>query len=186
MVNQFIQTLANTLLESLEAIKTTGAKQYYTFIIDCDTLKDYNHNDIRTSPEYIDTFNVLMDLKGPVLYWFEIVSDTPGEVIRNSISQYSKDGNSKATPALKKTFVADSRCLYVGKVKRDVWGRMIQHLGFYKESRTQGLQIFHWSKGLGLNLRVHLYVFESDISEIVSVFEIALAKNKNPIIGKHK
>ena len=83
-----------------------------------------------------------------------------------------------------KFFVIDLK--YIGKVKKSVWGRMIQHLGFYKVQRTQGLQLFYWTKGLNLKLKVHLYEFEQDMADMISIFEIELAKLNRPIVGKHK
>lgn len=96
--------------------------------------------------------------------------------IRNRITEYSQSI---------KHFDPESDCLYVGKVKKTIWGIIIQHLGYYKVKQTQGLQLFHWAKGLNLILEIHMYEFEENIEELISIFEIELAKEKKPIIGKH-
>ena len=119
------------------------------------------------------------------MYWFEIISDTDNKMIRDRIKKYSKSKNSKATPAMKKTYDENSKCLYVGKVKKNISGRMIQHLGYYKVVRTQGLQLFYWTKGLNLKLIVHLYSLNDDLAELIAIFERELAKHKKPILGKH-
>lgn len=185
MEQDFIKEVVGNLISSLEVIESEGIKNDYSFEIDCESLKDYNHNDIRDSLEFKNIFEDLTILNGPVLYWFEIISSTPRNLIREQITDYAQKEISKATPALKKMFDIYSNCLYVGKVKKGVWGRMIQHLGYYKVERTQGLQLFHWAKGLDLKLKVHLYEFENDIADMVSIFEIEMAKLKKPIIGKH-
>lgn len=186
MTKILINSLSKKLIESLNYLSKEGVKKEFEFEIDCESLKDYNNIDIRDSLEFKSIFEKLKDLDGPVLYWFEILSDIDNDIIREKLKEYSETNNSKATPAMKKSFDINSKCLYVGKVKRSVWGRMIQHLGFYKVSRTQGLQLFHWSKGLNLKLKVHLYEFEPEMADLISIFEIELAKQNKPIVGKHR
>ena len=85
-----------------------------------------------------------------------------------------------------KKSINDSRILYVGKVKRHFWGRLIQHLGYYKVNRTQGLQLYYWAKELNLNLKVTVIEFEPEMIDLMEVLESALAKKLKPILGKHK
>lgn len=186
MEQNYLKKIAKELISSLTTIKNNGFKNEYSFEIDCELLKDFSNNDIRDSDDFKNIFKKLKELDGPVLYWFEILSETDRERIRKELIDYSNSKNSKATPALKKGFDKNTKCLYVGKVKKCVWGRMIQHFGFYKVNRTQGLQLFHWTKGLNLKLKVHLYEFEADIADVISIFEIEMAKMKRPLIGKHK
>ena len=186
MIQEVIKQTSNKLIEALNVVQANGFKHNFSFNIDCKNLKDYSDFDIRESPEFKEAFNKLELMRGPVLYWFEIVStNSNNDGIRQELLRYSQTDNSKSTPALKKAFDNKSDCLYVGKVKRKVWGRMIQHMGFYSVNRTQGLQIFHWAKDLDLQLKVHLYEFESEVSDLISIFEIELAKQKKPIVGKH-
>lgn len=185
MIKDFIKTVSGNLKSSLNSVYDNGFKKEFEFEINCESLKDFNNIDIRESIEFKAIFDKLIDLNGPVLYWFEILSEIDNENLRLKLKDYSDTENSKATPAMKKTFDENSKCLYVGKVKKGVWGRMIQHLGFYKVQRTQGLQLFHWAKELKLRLKVHLYEFEPEMADLISVFEIELAKYKKPIVGKH-
>jgi len=186
MTKTLIKNFSKKLIESLDYVSKNGFKNEFEFEIDCESLKDYNNVDIRNSLEFKSIFKKLKDLDGPVLYWFEILSDIDNEILRDRLKIYSNTNNSKVTPAMKKNFDNNSKCLYVGKVKKSVWGRMIQHLGFYKVQRTQGLQLFYWTKGLNLKLKVHLYEFEQDMADMISIFEIELAKLNRPIVGKHK
>lgn len=185
-MQEVIKQASNKLIEALNIVQAKGFKHNYSFNIDCENLKDYSDFDIRESSEFKEIFKKLELMRGPVLYWFEIVStNSNNDGIRQKLLKYSQSENSKSTLALKKAFDNESDCLYVGKVKRKVWGRMIQHMGFYGVNRTQGLQIFHWVKDLDLKLKVHLYEFEPEVSELISIFEIELAKRKKPIVGKH-
>ena len=89
-------------------------------------------------------------------------------------------------PAIKTTIDYDSRTLYVGKVKGSFWGRLIQHLGFFKVNATQGLQLYYWAKDLSLKLRVNIYVFDNNMADIMPIVEYAFAKRLKPLVGKHK
>lgn len=181
----FIKKISETFKQSLQAVIDYGVTNSYSFDIDCTTLNDYNNVDIRQANEYKTIFSELEKLQGPVLYWFEIISQNSPKEIRDTIVAYKNTENKKATPALKTRFDNNSKCLYVGKVKRAFWGRVIQYLGFYKVNATQGLQLFYWGKSINLRVRVHAYEFQPNMVELISIYETELAKKLNPIIGKH-
>ncbi|WP_317900063.1 Arm DNA-binding domain-containing protein [Aurantibacillus circumpalustris] len=103
----------------------------------------------------------------------------------NGRTDYIKSPNSKAVPAIKKNF-SSSKILYVGKVKRHVWGRLIQHLGFYKVKRTQGLQLFYWATPLSIKLKFVVMEFEPEMAALMGILENELAEILKPILGKHK
>ncbi len=182
IINQSVGNIA----DAVDNIKKNGIKNSFSFKISCSNLNDYTEQDIRKSVEFEEIFRRLLELNGPVVYWFEIKSNIKNIDIRERLLKYKENKNSKSTPAMKKNFSETSNCLYVGKVKKGAWGRMIQHLGYYKVQRTQGLQLFHWAKDLDLELEVHLYEFEKEMEDLVSVIEIDLAKKLKPITGKHK
>jgi hypothetical protein len=162
-----------------------GYKVKKEFIINCADLKDFNNIDIRQSLEYKDLFNELKNLTGPVLYFFEIISDFNHKEIIDNINNYALTENSKAVPAIKKNY-PNSNILYVGKVKKGFLGRVIQHLGYYRVNRTQGIQLFYWAKELNLTLRLTAMEFELEAADIMPIFENNLASFLRPIIGKHK
>jgi len=182
--SKFIQEVAQKEIASLLRVAEHGCKNSYTFEIDCSDLKDYNFSDIRQSTEYKDLFKTLAQISGPVLYVFEIMSDTTPKDIVDRISAYSKTTNSKAIPAIKVAY-SNTKTLYVGKVNKNFWGRVIHHLGFYKAQGTQGLQLYYWAKPLRLKLRLTAIEFENDSKILMAVFERKLADKLNPILGKH-
>ncbi|MFD2943288.1 hypothetical protein [Flavobacterium notoginsengisoli] len=93
--------------------------------------------------------------------------------------------NSKVVPAIKKNF-PKSKVLYVGKVKKGIWGRLAQHLGYYKTTRAQGLQLFSWTKGTNVSLKMNILEFEYEMADYIGVLENKLAEELKPILGKHK
>lgn len=184
-MNNLIRDTTNKLKESLSIVENNGPKTYFQHDFDCSFFQDWNLSDIRYSKEHSDVFDKLGAITGPVVYWFEIISPTTSEVIRKIISDYKYSEGAKSVPALKKKFLKESRVLYVGKVKRNFWGRVIQHLGYYHVKRTQGLQLYHWAKDLGLQVRLHAYEFEPEMEDLVSIFELDFARSLRPITGKH-
>ena len=180
-----IKETADKLIEPLQNVRDGGVKNYFQHDFDCSLFQDWNLTDIRQSEEHKELFDVLGTLTGPVLYWFEILPPTTNEDIRNAISVYKHSTEAKSVPALKLKYSRESNILYVGKVKRNFWGRVIQHLGYYQVVRTQGLQLYHWARPLNLKLRLHAYQFEPGMEDLVAVFELKFARLLKPITGKH-
>lgn len=181
-----IKIICGEAAKPLHEVSINGVKSYSVFDIDCEGLEDYNHVDIRDSERFKNMFGQLKGVVGPVLYWFEIVSDLPNQDIISDLNRYIGSGDCKAVPALKKTIDYDTKALYIGKVKTHFWGRLIQHLGYYKVKATQGLQLYHWAKDLPLKFKVHVYEFDKSMADLMPIVENALAKELKPLIGKHK
>jgi len=183
---EYLQDFIGTTITHLEHIRANGVKKELSFTICCKDLDDFNFVDIRQSEKFKLIFDKLKDASGPTLYWFEIISDTDSKKVIEALNNYKTSENSKATPALKTTINYDSKTLYVGKVKGAFWGRLIQHLGFFKVNGTQGLQLFYWAKDLSLDLKINILEFDNNMADIVPVVEYAFAKRLQPLAGKHK
>lgn len=184
-LNQIIIDLSKSSIESLQKVADYGAKQIKTFEIDCNLLEDYNNVDIRNSEKFKELFSDIKTITGPALYYFEITSHHSSNDVVENIYKYSKLEKSKKTPAVKKKIPA-SMCLYVGKTKKHMWGRLIQHFGFYRVNSTQGLQLYYWAKDISLKLRLTVIEFEPAMSNLLVILENDLAYKLNPILGKHK
>ncbi len=184
-IDDTIKDIANQELSSLLKIVKDGFNQKKVFHINCTEFIDYNYKDIRKSDKYRELFSDLERLSGSVLYYFEITSDCSSKVIVQSIKRYSSLPNSKNIPAIKKNY-SNTNILYVGKVKKNFLGRVIQHFGFYKVNGTQGLQLYYWAKDLNLKLKLTAIQFEKDAENLMPIFEKKIADILKPIIGKHK
>ncbi len=179
-----IQEYSQELIKALKVVEDKGAKKYVTHVFDCSFFKKYTLENIRESPEHLEYHDKLRPLTGPCLYWFEILNGFDSSKIREEISTF-RDKKLKAVPAMKKKFSSESATLYVGKVKKNFWNRVIQHLGYYDNNRTQGLQLYHWANALDLKLKLHVYEFHNDMSNLMVPFENNLARKLKPILGKH-
>jgi len=178
-----IKLLCALSLAPLEHVAKEGPKKNNLSIpIDCSTLADL---EALYSNRYKAIFNIKYNITGPALYWFEIESQTETRCIIENINKYKLVSGYKAVPAIRKSINHDTKILYVGKVKRDLWGRIVQHLGFYHVNRTQGLQLVHWCSGLDLNLILHIYEFEDEMAGLMPIIENGMAKHLNPLLGKH-
>ncbi len=184
-MNNQIKEIAKNAMFPLQNVSINGAKKIKEFYFNCSELEDFNHVDITKSEKYFKIFDDIKEMAGPCTYFFEIQTNHLTAEIISSIRKYSESENSKSIPAIKKT-PPESKVLYVGKVKRHFWGRFIQHLGFYKVNRTQGLQLFYWAKELGVELKLTILEFEPEMTNLMEVIENDLAKQLKPILGKHK
>jgi hypothetical protein len=160
---EFLDNFLYSTIVNLENARSNGSVKELSFEINCSDLEDFNFIDIRQSDKFKVIFDKLMVLRGPTLYWFEIISDIDTRKVIEEFNNYKTGMSSKATPAFKNTLDYDSKTLYVGKVKGTFWGRLIQHLGFFKVNGTQGLQLYYWAKDISLNLRVKIFVFDENI-----------------------
>jgi hypothetical protein len=183
--SQHLQNFIAETIANLEQVRLNGVKSEFHFEIDCSNLDNYLNNDIRKSERFADLFKKLKSINGPTLYWIEIISQTEGERIIYAINKF-KDAELRTTPALKTGIDYNSRILYVGKVKGVFWGRLIQHLGFFTNPQTQGLQIYHWAKDLSLTVRFNLIELAPGMADLMAVIEYAFAKRLKPLTGKHK
>lgn len=187
-VENHINFVTDELLNSLNSLKEGKSYKKYNFIIDSDLLEEkYLYENIIKSDTYKSLFEELMKIKGPCVYFFKINSEFILQEIIENLDNYKIIPENRSTPAIKK-HISESNILYVGKVKRNIYGRLIQHLGFHKNHQTQGLQLFHWitKNNVKLNLDFTIYEFDYNMIEIVSLYENELAKFLKPIIGKHK
>ncbi|MCU0433295.1 MAG: hypothetical protein MUC87_07575 [Bacteroidia bacterium] len=113
-------------------------------------------------------------------------------VWRNNLSQDDilkefinyKNRKERKTSAVKKNPQAFEQTLYVGKVEKDVCGRIMTHLGYYYNSETAGLQLVGWAKGINLQIAFHIWSFEQGMKDYVGLFERSLDKAYPSLIGK--
>lgn len=161
-----------------------------TFQIDCSKLKEFLNEDIRDSNDFREIFKKLHVIKGPCVYWYQVMAPdiTAKEIFSSFILYKNNSDRNRAVPAINTESSIDfnSRYLYVGKAKRDFYGRVMQHLGCHKYARNQGLQLYYWAKELNLQLELFVIEFDPSMEDLLPVIELAVAKELKPIIGKHK
>ena len=181
-----IMAVCEKSYKPLQEASLNGPEEYRSYIIDCATLEDFRDLSIYEADKYKPMFDELNKFKCPVLYWFEIIQPASTEVILKAIKSYKRRGVSKAIPAIRKAPFHGTNILYVGKVIRGFSGRVNTHLGYYKVSRTQGLQLYHWSTEIKLSLKLHVYTFKPELGPMMEVLERGMADKLKPLLGKHK
>ena len=184
-MNEQLNDFLTRTITVLDKVKNDALTKEFIFDIDCSDLKDYLNNNILKTEEYSDLFKRLCEMKGPVLYWFEILSDNTNDSIIASLRGYKRLKDHRAIPYFKESYDRHTRILYVGKCKRDFYGRVIQHLGYFTTPTIQGLQLYHWAKDINLKVRIHAIEFPNEMEDIMPIVESFFAKQLHPLIGKH-
>lgn len=184
-MNDLLSKFLSDTISSLEKVSKEGQTSGFIFDIDCSDLKDYLNNNILESEEYSELFNKLCQMQGPVLYWFEILSDNTNDSIIASLKEYKSLKNHRVIPYYKDSYDKLTKTLYVGKCKGKFYGRVIQHLGYFVTPSTQGLQLYHWAKDISLKVRIHAIEFPKEMVDIMPIVEYYFAKHLKPLIGKH-
>lgn len=163
-----------------------GAEAVHCFNFDIGSLKNFTGRHIRLDSAYTVVFEQLAAVKRPVVYVFEITSPTnPAEVLRAAQSR-SLAGSLRAISAFRNKIDANSSILYVGKVKSNFQARVIRHLGFWKTAATQGLQMYHWTRELDLQVNLTAFEFKSEMADLLPLLQKTVASELNPLLGKHQ
>lgn len=143
--------------------------------------------------EKIEEIKSLKTENRPTLYWFELSSFDKNKLIRDKYIGYRESiktkyshPNYRNTSAYKKTFSRDSTTLYVGKVERGFWGRIVTHLGYNKSIRTAGMQLFHWYDLYEYgDIKLNYIQFDNEMKNQIVVLEKRLSKELKPLVGRY-
>lgn len=184
-MNSILSDFLSDSLRSLENLRKNDVCREFSCDLKCEELGDFLNFDIRDSLQYHNLFKELQEIKGPVLYWYEITSDHSNDEIIEALQRYEQQQDHRAIPVIYKGYNRDTRILYVGKCKENFWGRVIQHLGYFKTPTTQGLQLYHWAKELHLEVKLYALEFAVDMTDILPIVESYFAKRLHPLVGKH-
>lgn len=182
-MNSDLSSFLDETIPVLEDLRKNGARNTFTYNFSCEDLKDDPDYDIKES--FKELFKEIDDMKGPVLYWYEVTSDHSDDAILNALQEYGQVEDHKAIPAFHKKHDKPTKILYVGKCKSHFSTRVIQHLGYFNSKKTQGLQLRCWANKLGLELTLHAMEFDNKMADIMLIVESYFARKLNPLVGKH-
>lgn len=153
-----------------------------------------NHPNI--DPVFKKHLDVLNEYKGDCLYWFNCDTTEDALQLDNALVNYRNGKNKKgyrAVPTSNK-YKHKNKTIYVG-VRRgstakkptvsNILGRINQHLGYYRQPKTQGLQLLHWAKDLDINISLHVVHFENKLGSLLYVIEKEVSKQLIPHCGRH-
>lgn len=187
-LDNFIGNTSQNISEIFFNIFRNGSLERFYFTIDAKKLdsKYLDKVNITLEGEFASMFQKLQEYEEyPALYFFQINPRIKSEEIISLIKS-AKTTYNLHIPAENKSSL-NSGVLYVGKVKRCAWGRLIQHLGYHQNRKSHGLQMDHWSNRTSLNIELSYTVmfFDKSVADHIHLLEYELAKLLNPIIGKH-
>lgn len=193
MINssQILKEHTQLLIQTLQNVEETGFNENVSLEIDCENLAKFSEG-CHGTEESKKVFTLLHNNglnKRPAVYWFEIISDHTGENIRSHYEQLKLKIGSRTIPATNNKYEVASKVLYVGKGVSNLSGRMFMHLGYEKNDKQQGLQLCHWDytgELKGLKIKLNIMYLSVDLKDIAPLYELKLAKELKPILGRHK
>jgi hypothetical protein len=183
------------LLEAQRIFDNNSHDLFKHFVIediDCSRLPDPKHVNAKELPQYLlekifyklhkydENEGSINDY--PIVYVFELFEENKTEEVINQFTKAQKEITDRRLPSIK-NFNPSSKTLYVGKVEKNIGGRIITHLGYYNQKGNHGLQLSHWAKGFKLNL--HINRFHKNFKPYIAAMEVMIAKELHPIIGRH-
>jgi hypothetical protein len=152
-------------------------------------------NHPNTDPIFNRHVEKLNHYKKDCLYWFSCDSLEDAWKLDNALCLYrSKKGelDYRVVPTTNR-LLEKGKVIYVGvrrggvssKGLTNIMGRINQHLGYYKQPKTQGLQLLHWAKDLDLNIVLNVVHFNDELGSLLYVIEKGIAKELVPHCGRH-
>lgn len=189
------EKLINYVTENIEILQNALIKlsktEQKTILLD---KKYFNRRFLKDND--ISKFEKLLEIryiKNPVLYWFEYTSSKKNKEIQDAFIDYSdrlrKKYNHKDyryASSYKKGAFTEFNTLYVGKVEKGFWGRIVTHLGYSKFTGTAGMQLYHWyNPELYGDIILNYIVFEPNMKHLILMLEKRLAKDFKPLIGTY-
>lgn len=181
-----LKLYASDLKESISQLSDNAFNKIETYELDCNSLPTIE-NGWKSGVEATQFISLIEpQYENPAIYWFEITSLHSARDIYDYVIEL-KEQKLRNLPAHKKLFSSwDSNILYVGKVKSNLAGRMLLHLGYGNAPSVQGLQLCHWLKHKDLKLKLNVIYLPKNLDVLAGVFELQLARQLKPILGKHR
>ena len=111
-MNHILSDFLSDTCNSLENLRRNNVYKEFYYHIKCENLEDFLSKDITQSVQYQDLLQDLMQIKGPVLYWYEITSSHSNNDIIKTLKEY-KQKKQRATPVIYKNYDRLTKILYV-------------------------------------------------------------------------
>lgn len=196
-VQKYKRILDEKFLGDFEIERVEINKEFFTGLGKGTTLEDSYS---KTIEKKLKSFS-----KKPVLYWFTFKNEYNGqENLRKDFENFCstvkvlefRQGKKhyqteqleyrRALSSYKTLSKEKSNVLYVGKVKKNFWGRLATHAGWATSPKTAGLQLRYWYDFDKYPvLQLNYITLDTSLSDFVSILELELAKKLKPLIGRY-
>ena len=120
----------------------------------------------------------------PAVYYFEIEAYDNDALLKHL--HQAKEKKDRAYPKSKLSGdTSPTKILYVGSVKTNFYGRIIQHLG-YGHRNTYALHLSHWAIDIPIKLKLHYCILPPKYLDIIRDIEATISEALNPLVGKRE
>lgn len=185
-----INNISNEFINAIKKFEKTDLNsKIKSFELDCNKLNyDFDNNNICEDESYFKKIfdSLKKDTDYPTVYWFEFDTNLHSpEKLFNIFKSYKQNCTTRNPPAIYKNY-RNTNVLYLGKSKSCLWGRFLLHLGFHLDKHSQGLILNEWAKDINLKLKFNYCVFDEEMVDLITLYELKLAQQLKPLIGKHR
>lgn len=194
MKNEIASILEQSILSLKNAKSQLSNNKIKTITIDKTFFNREYCQNINITKCPIVNIGYLKNIKNPVLYWFSFKQVTNNnKLFRNAYIEFRKKmienvGRDiyRNTASYKKAFSLTSNALYVGKVEKYFWVRVVTHLGYNSSEKTAGMQLFYWYDILKYgDIKLQYIEFNDDMKYLIPTLEKKLALELEPLIGTY-
>jgi hypothetical protein len=183
-----------------EVISEIVSEEKDHFLIGSFNTNDlFDHNQYTvfpyTNPDFNHRINKLDHFTGDCLYWFETNNKKDAKTLNGLLCKYRSTKGTRSYRAVPTTNKLENKgsVIYVGvrkgKQKKqgltNIMGRINQHLGYYKNQKTQGLQLYDWARDTNIEIALHVVHFDQDLGALLYVLEKKMAHQLRPHCGRH-
>lgn len=148
---------------------------------------------VNSEGELVSIFNDLNNIKeNYCLYWFELENEEKANYLTLELNFY-RNKKMKKVPATNKN--KNSNVFYVGIRQggytkynnlTHITGRICQHLGYYKEPTTQGLQLYEFARNKNYKITIKVVEFKKfNHPKYLNIIEKLVAQKLRPLCGRH-
>lgn len=195
--NTLFRKYTEGVISDLEPLTSLALTNCNSWEIDWFSVYGLVKPDVKRDWTVIPEFKKLIEFRDkPAVYYFTVNDGNMEDIFRYfQEAKAISSGKRKLSGLTSDSFFNISHvpkelkpgsCLYVGSRKKDLHGRLIQHLGFGSSGRTGALymtKVFAALKEMP-KITFHYFILEEKFSKLTEHIECVLYDKLDPIIGK--
>ncbi|KAF0197137.1 MAG: hypothetical protein FD166_2096 [Bacteroidetes bacterium] len=177
-IRNFINLKSDELIKLSNDLKSVTTEWQVPIIIDCSNISQQNIPALLAKHP-----NLVAGRKYPGIYYFKILND---KIDNNNVIEalkHYKKLRERLCPKIENKRSKDSKFLYCGSKRVDLFSRFLQHLGL-GHKYTYSLQLLHWAKDLGLLIEFNYCFLEKEQMHLTELIEASLTMAIKPLVGK--
>lgn len=174
--SQNILDTSNLLIERAKELPSVQFEWQTPIVINTISLNTFQHG-----IEEVNIQNLILRKDIPAIYYFKLINCADPKVVVEKLRKF-KDAKTHSCPKIDNRGF-ESEYLYCGSVRKNLHGRLIQHLG-KGHKLTYSLQLAYWACDLDLCIEYHYAWLDKKHVGFTELLESALARRISPLVGR--